>query len=120
MEELGAGGCWRNGRCMQRSKRAIQIPFKPEKINALLGTDLSKEEMLAYLAKVELTYDEKTNEIVAPDFPSGISTMWQMLQKKLHVSSDMTRFRQLCHQVKLLQEKIPFKLRIENSSTRYR
>ena len=28
--------------------------------------------MLAYLAKVELTYDEKTNEIVAPTFRQDI------------------------------------------------
>ena len=33
-----------------------------------LETDLTPEEMLAYLAKSELTYDEKTNEIVAPTF----------------------------------------------------
>ena len=32
-----------------------RVPFEPERINALLGTDLTKEEMLAYLAKVELT-----------------------------------------------------------------
>ena len=34
--------------------------------------DLTPEEMLGFLAKVELTYDEKTNEIVAPTFRQDI------------------------------------------------
>ena len=56
MEELGAGevvgGCV-DVYAMRRESRS-RVPFEPERINALLGTDLTKEEMLAYLAKVEL------------------------------------------------------------------
>ena len=37
--------------------------------------DLTKEEMLAYLAKVELTLDPETNEIVAPTFRQDIHCM---------------------------------------------
>ena len=53
-------------------KEPVRVPFEPEKINALLGTQLSKEEMLGYLNRVELAYDEKTNEIVAPTFRHDI------------------------------------------------
>ena len=53
-------------------KEPVRVPFEPEKINALLGTQLSKEEMLEYLNRVELVYDEKTNEIVAPTFRHDI------------------------------------------------
>ena len=53
-------------------KEPVRVPFEPEKINALLGTQLPKEEMLEYLNRVELVYDEKTNEIVAPTFRHDI------------------------------------------------
>ena len=49
-----------------------RVKFEPDKINDLLGTDLSKEEMLKYLESVELTYDADTNEIVAPTFRQDI------------------------------------------------
>ena len=49
-------------------KEPVCIPFEPERINALLGTDISAEEMLGYFKKIDLGYDEKTNEIIAPTF----------------------------------------------------
>lgn len=49
-------------------KEPVRIPFEPERINALLGTDISAEEMLGYFKKIDLGYDEKTNEIIAPTF----------------------------------------------------
>ena len=49
-------------------KEPVRIPFEPERINALLGTDISSEEMLGYFKKIDLGYDEKTNEIIAPTF----------------------------------------------------
>ena len=49
-----------------------RVTFDAEKINALLGTDLTKEQMLGYLKLVELEYDETTNEIVAPTFRQDI------------------------------------------------
>ena len=73
MEELGAGEVV-GGMVdiCNEVREPSRVPFKPEKINALLGTNLTSEEMLGYLAKVELTYDEKTNEIVAPTFRQDI------------------------------------------------
>jgi phenylalanyl-tRNA synthetase beta chain len=50
----------------------VRITFHPDKINKLLGTNLSDEEMLKYLAKVELVYDEETNEIVVPTFRQDV------------------------------------------------
>ena len=49
-------------------KEEVRIPFEPDRINALLGTDISKEQMLEYFKPIELAYDEKTNEIIAPTF----------------------------------------------------
>ena len=39
-------------------KEPVRIPFEPERINALLGTDISAEEMLGYFKKIDLGYDE--------------------------------------------------------------
>ncbi len=50
-----------------------RVPFSTEKINNLLGTELSKEEMLGYLSAVELVYDEQTDEIIAPTFRQDIN-----------------------------------------------
>jgi len=49
-----------------------KVTFEPDKINELLGTSLSKDEQLAYLARVELTYDEASNVITAPTFRQDI------------------------------------------------
>ena len=53
-------------------RQPSRVKFDADKINALLGTSLTKEEMLDYLAMVELAYDEETNEIVAPTFRQDI------------------------------------------------
>lgn len=49
-------------------KEPVRIPFEPERINSLLGTNLSAEEMLGYFEKIDLAYDEAANEIIAPTF----------------------------------------------------
>ena len=50
----------------------VRVKFEPEKINALLGTDIPKEKMLDIFEKLELHYDEETNEIIAPTFRQDI------------------------------------------------
>ena len=55
-----------------KKKEPVRVVFEPEKINALLGTDISREDMLKYFDKIELAYDEATNEIVASTFRHDI------------------------------------------------
>ena len=55
-----------------KRKEPVRVKFEPERINALLGTNLSSEQMLDYLANVELAYDEESNEIIAPTFRHDI------------------------------------------------
>ena len=73
MEELGAGEVV-GGMVdvCNETRDPSRIKIEPEKINKLLGTNLTKEEMLGYLGRVELAYDEKTDEIVAPTFRQDI------------------------------------------------
>ena len=73
MEELGAGEVVGGmvDVCSE-TREPSRVKFEPEKINKLLGTSLTKEEMIGYLGRVELAYDEKTDEIVAPTFRQDI------------------------------------------------
>ena len=69
VEELGAGQVV-GGMVdvYSKVKEPVEIPFEPEKINALLGTSLSEDEILGYLKLAELAYDEKRRVITAPTF----------------------------------------------------
>ena len=73
MEELGAGEVVGGmvDVCSE-TREPSRVKFEPEKINKLLGTSLTKEAMIDYLGRVELAYDEKTDEIVAPTFRQDI------------------------------------------------
>ena len=69
IEELDAGDVVNGTVDVYPVKREpVRIPFEPDRINALLGTDISKEQMLEYYKPIELEYDETTTEIVAPTF----------------------------------------------------
>lgn len=69
VEELGAGEVVGGAVDVYPVKKeGRRIPFEPEKYNRLLGTDISREEMLSYFARLELVYDGATNEIIVPTF----------------------------------------------------
>ncbi len=113
MEELGAGEVV-GGMVdvYSKKKEPVRVPFEPEKINDLLGTELSREQMLSYLEKVELTYDENTNEIVAPTFRHDIF-------RTADIAEEVVRFYGYDNIPTTLPKgeattgKLPFKLRIE-------
>ena len=114
MEELGAGEVVGGiVDVCNETREPSRVKFEPERINALLGTSLTKEEMLDYLARVELTYDETTNEIVAPTFRQDIHCM-------ADVAEEVARFFGYDKIPTTLPTgeattgKMPFKLRIEN------
>lgn len=50
-----------------------RISFEPEKYNALLGTNVSKEEMLQYFERLEVEYDKDTNELIIPTFRQDLN-----------------------------------------------
>ena len=69
VEELGAGKVVGGAVDIYPVKReGIRIPFEPEKYNKLLGTDIDKETMIGYFKKIDLGYDEATNEILVPSW----------------------------------------------------
>lgn len=69
VEELGAGEVVGGAVDIYPVKReGIRIPFEPDKYNKLLGTDIDKETMIGYFKKIDLGYDEATNEILVPSW----------------------------------------------------
>ena len=69
VEELGAGEVVGGAVDIYPVKReGIRIPFEPEKYNKLLGTDIDKETMIGYFKKIDLGYNEATNEILVPSW----------------------------------------------------
>ena len=49
-------------------KEPVRVPFDATKINEMLGTNISEEEMLGYFEKIGLEYDPQTKEVIAPTF----------------------------------------------------
>lgn len=69
IEELGAGEVVGGMIDVYHTKKEEKrIPFCPDKINKLLGTQIKEEEMLEIFKKLELKYEENTKEIIIPSF----------------------------------------------------
>lgn len=82
IEELGAGTVVGGMVDVYPVKREeVRVPFEPERINALLGTDIDRETMLSYFKPLELEYDEKTGEIIAPTFRQDIHCMADLAEE---------------------------------------
>ncbi len=94
-------------------KEPVRVPFDADRINALLGTHISKEQMLEYLKTVELEYDERTNEIVAPTFRQDVLCLADLAE-------EVARFYGYDNIPTTLPKgeattgKLPFKLRVES------
>ncbi len=96
-------------------RELTKIAFEPEKINAFLGTDISREEMLEIFARLELSYDENTNLITVPSFR-------QDLEGFADIAEEVARFYGYDKIPTSLPSgeattgKLPFKLRIEEKA----
>lgn len=63
------------------SKRNIRLAFDDAQINQLLGTNISRDDMIKYLDKVDLKLDTKTNEIIVPEFRQDIHLMADLAEE---------------------------------------
>ena len=66
-------------------KAPTVLPFRPEKINAFLGIDISKEEMAGYLETIEFKVDLDKMEITVPSFRPDI-------EAEADVAEEVARF----------------------------
>ena len=82
IEELGAGEVVGGMIDIYPEKReAKRVAFEPEKMNRLLGTDITAETMLEYYKRLELEYDEKTGEIIVPTFRQDLECMADLAEE---------------------------------------
>ena len=82
VEELGAGEVV--GGCVDIYPVKVvesRVKFEPDRINKLLGTNISKEDMLEIFDRIELKYDKETDEIVAPTFRQDIHFMADLAEE---------------------------------------
>lgn len=114
IEELGAGEVVGGMIDVYPQKNVEKrIKFEPDKINKLLGIDISAEEMLGYLKKIELVYNEETNELIIPTFR-------QDLECGADIAEEVARFYGYANIPTTLPSgeattgKLSFKMRIES------
>ena len=62
-----------------------KVKFEPERINALLGTEIPKEEMLKYLKAIEIEYDANSGDLIIPSFR-------QDLIRNADIAEEVARF----------------------------
>lgn len=76
IEELGAGEVVGGTIDIYPVKReGNRVKFEAEKINRLLGTKISEEDMLSYFNKIDLGYDENSKEVVVPSWRQDLKCM---------------------------------------------
>ena len=96
-------------------KEKVVLPFEPDQYNKLLGTDVSKEEMLDIFKMIEVDYDPAVNELTIPTFR-------QDLLRQCDIAEEVARFYGYDKIPTTLPTgeattgKLPFKLRIEQKA----
>ncbi|MBR1744078.1 MAG: phenylalanine--tRNA ligase subunit beta [Lachnospiraceae bacterium] len=86
IEELGAGEVV--GGAVDYypvKKESFTIAYDPDKINALLGTDIPEEEMIGYFEKIDLPVDREKREVLIP-------TWRQDLERMADLAEEVARF----------------------------
>jgi len=99
----------------QPMKEKVRIKFEPDKINRLLGTQVSEQEMLDIFGMLEIEYDKESRELIAP-------TYRQDLEGFADIAEEVARF----HGYDVIPTTLPtgeatagklsFKLRIEQKA----
>ncbi|MBE5871707.1 MAG: phenylalanine--tRNA ligase subunit beta [Lachnospiraceae bacterium] len=96
-------------------KEKVRIPFDADRINRLLGTNVSKEEMLEIFKRIEVEYEEASNELIIPTFR-------QDLLGQADIAEEVARFYGYDKIPMTLPSgeatagKLPYKLRIEEKA----
>lgn len=98
-----------------KMKEEVVLPFEPDRYNKLLGTQVSREEMLAIFKMIEVEYDEASNSLKVPTFRQDIL-------RQCDIAEEVARFYGYDKIPTTLPTgeattgKLPFKLRIEQKA----
>ncbi|MCH5266790.1 MAG: phenylalanine--tRNA ligase subunit beta [Lachnospiraceae bacterium] len=86
VEELGAGEVVGGAIDVYPVKKEpIRIAYNPDKINALLGTDIPEEDMIRYFETIDLPVDREKREVIVP-------TWRQDLERMADLAEEVARF----------------------------
>ena len=58
-----------------------KLPFEPDKMNKLLGTEVESEKMLYYFDRLGLSYDKASNMLTIPTFRQDIGCMADLAEE---------------------------------------
>lgn len=116
IEELGCGEVVGGMIDVYPEKRVEKkVDFDPDYINRLLGTNLSREQMLEYFKPLELVYNEEDSTLTIP-------TWRQDILRKADVAEEVARFFGYANIPTTLPSgsatagKLSFKLRVEETA----
>lgn len=86
VEELGAGVvCKGVIDCYVKKAERRTIKLRPEKINTFLGTEISKEDMLAIFRALEFEVDDTKLEVIVPSFRPDV-------EREADLAEEVARF----------------------------
>lgn len=95
-----------------RKTEPVRIIFDADAINALLGTDIPKEEMLSYFKMLDLGYDEAAGEVIVPTFRQDLSCMADLAEEVARLYG-YDNIPTMLPKGEATAGKLSFKLRIE-------
>jgi len=114
IEELGAGEVVGGAvDVYDNVRQPRRVPFSWERTNKILGTNIDKATMLSYFKKIDLDFDETTNEVIVPSWRQDVVS-------QADLDEEVARFYGYDNIPTTLPTgeattgKLSFKLRIEN------
>lgn len=82
IEELGAGEVVGGAvDVYPHPAEEVRLPLEVDKMNALLGTNVPKEEILTYFHRLGLIYEEASNELLIPSFRQDLRCMADLAEE---------------------------------------
>ncbi len=82
IEELGAGEVVGGAvDVYPHPAEEVRLPLEVDKMNALLGTNVPKEEILTYFHRLGLVYEEASNELLIPSFRQDLRCMADLAEE---------------------------------------
>lgn len=116
IEELGAGEVVGGAvDVYDNVRQPRRVPFSWERTNKILGTNIDKATMLSYFKKIDLDFDETTNEVIVPSWRQDVVS-------QADLDEEVARFYGYDNIPTTLPTgeattgKLSFKLRIENKA----
>lgn len=82
IEELGAGEVVGGAvDVYPHPAEEVRLPLEVDKMNALLGTNVSEEEVLTYFDRLGLVYEQETNQLIIPSFRQDLRCMADLAEE---------------------------------------